>query len=112
MVIIRGSLKPSKLVQGMVAFVASLFFAIFALAGEAKSEAYVHAETLMKSENYKSAAKIITKAQEGGEDTIEMSLLLTEIYAGRVDQVGAMSKLGIAKKNQSFYGAFFATCTE
>ena len=36
--------------------------------------------------------------KESGEDTIEMSLLLTNVYAGRVEQVGALSKLGVAKK--------------
>lgn len=98
MVITRGNFKPNKLVQGVVALVTSLSFAIFALAGEDKSEAYQKAETLMKAENYKSAAKIITKAQGSGEDNIDMSLLLTDVYAGRVEQVGALSKLGVAKK--------------
>ena len=98
MVITRGIFKPYLFIQGLVMLVVILFFTIFAQAGESKSEAYVQAETLMEAEDYKSAAKIITKAQESGEDTIEMSLLLTNIYAARVEQVGTLSKLGVAKK--------------
>ena len=71
---------------------------VFAYADENTSEAYERAHTLVKSEEYKSAAKIITKAQKQGEDTIEMSLLLTEAYAGRIDQVGQLKKMGLAKK--------------
>ncbi len=75
-----------------------MVISIFAHADANKSEAYEKAHTLVKSEEYKSAAKIITKAQKQGEDTIEMSLLLTEAYAGRIDQVGQLKKMGLAKK--------------
>lgn len=98
MTITWETFKSYKLSQAMVAFVASLFFAVIAQAGEAKSASYLKAETFMKAEDYKSAAKVITKAQGNGEDNIEMSLLLTDAYAARVEQVGAMSKLGVAKK--------------
>ncbi len=98
MVITWEIFKLRDFVQAVVVLFATLSFTFFAQASEAKSEAYMKAQEFMKSENYKSAAKVITKAQESGEDNIEMSLLLTDVYASRVGQVGAMSKLGVAKK--------------
>ncbi|MBL4853662.1 MAG: hypothetical protein JKY25_05425 [Robiginitomaculum sp.] len=75
-----------------------LFLAGVAQANEIKSAAYIEAQTSMKAENYKQAAKIITKAQKNGEDNIGMSLLLTNAYAARINQVGKLKQLGLAKK--------------
>ncbi len=81
---------------------AALLFTGASQANEAKTEvksaAFMEAQTLMKAENYKQAAKIITKAQKNGEDTIDMSLLLTNAYAARINQVGKLKQLGLAKK--------------
>jgi len=82
----------------ILAVLCLLFLTGISQANEIKSAAYIEAQTLMKTENYKGAAKIITKAQKNGEDTIDMSLMLTNVYAARINQVGMLKKLGLAKK--------------
>ena len=56
------------------------------------------ARSLMDRQDYKSAIKLLTKARKNGEDTVEISLLLAEAYGGRIDQVGTLKKMGLAKK--------------
>ncbi len=64
----------------------------------AKSAAFLEAQALMQAKKYKAAAKTITNAQKNGEDTIDMSLMLTSAYAARIGQVGKLKQLGLAKK--------------
>ena len=63
-----------------------------------ESAAFISARTLMEKQEFKPAIKIIEKAQGNGEDNIDMSLLMSEALAGRVDQVGTLKQLGVAKK--------------
>ncbi len=63
-----------------------------------ESAAFTSAQALMERQEFKPAIKIIEKAQGNGEDNIGMSLLMSEALAGRVDQVGKLKQLGVAKK--------------
>ena len=63
-----------------------------------KSQAYQDARVLMDKDDFKPAIAKIIDAQKGGEDTIDLSLLLTEAYAGRINQVGNLKKMKLAKK--------------
>ena len=63
-----------------------------------KSQTYQDARALMEKHDFKPAISKITDAQKHGEDTIDLSLLLTEAYAGRIDQVGGLKQLKLAKK--------------
>ncbi|PHS42442.1 MAG: hypothetical protein COA91_00360 [Robiginitomaculum sp.] len=92
------NLKPFTRTYAVLAILLLLFMATIAQGEEVKSAAFLKAQSLMKVENYKAAAKTITKAQKNGEDTIDMSLMLTNTYAARIGQVGALKKLGLAKK--------------
>ena len=56
------------------------------------------ARGLISKQNYKSAIKLLSKAQKEGEDTVSVGLMLSEAYGGRIDQVGMLKKMGLAKK--------------
>ncbi len=96
------NLKPFTHTYAILAALCLLFLVGISQANEiktqVKSAAYIEARSLMKAENYKQAAKTITKAQKNGEDTIDMSLMLTNAYASRINQVGKLKQLGLAKK--------------
>ena len=79
--------------------IAGAFFLVLCSAfAHADSAAFTSARALIDKQEFKPAIKIIKKAQEGGEDNIDMSLLMSEALAGRVDQVGKLKQLGVAKK--------------
>jgi tetratricopeptide (TPR) repeat protein len=84
-------IKPTLIILALSGFSMSSFAAD-------RSEIYTQAKTLMKGQDFKPAIKMITKAQEKGEDSIDLSQLLTEAYVGRIGQVGMLKKMGLAKK--------------
>lgn len=91
-------LRKLKIMKVSSVLAVSLFVLSNSVFAGSKSQAYEDARTLMDKENFKPAIAEIISAQEGGEDTIDMSLLLTEAYAGRIDQVGQFKKMKLAKK--------------
>ncbi|PHR59305.1 MAG: hypothetical protein COA43_09220 [Robiginitomaculum sp.] len=62
------------------------------------SAMFTQAQELISKEEFKSAIKMLVVTQSNGEDTLEISQLLSEAYAGRIEQVGMLKKLKLAKK--------------
>ncbi len=56
------------------------------------------AQALIETQAYKSAIEILDEVKANGEDTIEVNLLLAEALSGRINQVGMLKKISLAKK--------------
>lgn len=56
------------------------------------------ARQLIKNKDYKSAIKVLDQAKGAGQDTVEINLLLSEALSGRINQVGMIKKMSLAKK--------------
>lgn len=63
----------------------------------AKSAALEKAQAQITQQDYKSAIKTLSKAREAGEDNFATNHLLVEAYFERIEQVGMLKKMGLAK---------------
>lgn len=75
----------------------ALTLAAPAMADDAPSPAIAEAQALMSKTEFKSAIKVLTKAQEA-DNNFDINMLLIEAYGGRIDQVGMLKKRGLAIK--------------
>ena len=87
-----------KRLLGTSLFVAFTLFSHPASFASEKSASLISAEKLMQAHDYKSAIKTLTKAQKAGEDSVALNSLLTQAYSSRIDEVGMLKKMSIAKK--------------